>query len=242
MTSSTDRVPSGRPDAAPRAVLIDFGGVLTEPIGPAFAAISREAGLDPAQGLSLLATHEGARTALARHEIGELDDEGFEDAFAAALGELGGRVAARGLLDRLGSHLALDEPMIELVREMRRAGVPVALVSNSLGSRCYDGVDLDELFDVAVISGQEGVRKPSRRIYAIACERLGVDPADCLLIDDLAHNLDGAARLGISGLLHHDSRVTIQSVRDILRLPSPSTDPGATALPTHQDGTDVRTQ
>jgi methionine salvage enolase-phosphatase E1 len=48
--------------------------------------------------------------------------------------------------------------------------------------------------------------------YAIACERLGVEPADCVLIDDVAHNLDGAARLGIAGVLHRDAAATIREL------------------------------
>lgn len=216
----------------PTALLIDFGGVLTRPISAAFGALAREAGLEPGTALRLLATHEGARVALAEHEVGRLDDAGFEDAFAAALAEAGGAVEPRGLLSRLGAHLDLDEPMIALVREVRAAGVPVALVSNSLGSDCYARVDLDELFDIAVISGEVGVRKPSRRIYAIACERLGVAPQECLLVDDLEHNLVGAARLGIAGIHHRTSPETIARVREELGLPlrppSPGTD-GATA-------------
>lgn len=201
------------------ALLIDFGGVLTTPISYAFGALSAEAGLAPGEALSLLAGHEGARTALREHEEGRLDDEGFEDAFAAALAESGGRLEARGLLARLEERMRLDEPMIELVREVRRQGVPVALVSNSLGRNCYARVDLDELFDVTVISGRVGVRKPSRRIYAMACEQLGVSPEQCVLVDDLEHNLVGAARLGISGIHHREATATAQRVRALLGLP-----------------------
>lgn len=205
--------------AGPRsALLIDFGGVLTSPITDAFAAVSRAAALEPDRALSLLKHHEGARSALAEHEVGRLDDEGFEDAFAAALVDVGGVIEPRGLLARLEERMLLDEPMVDLVRQVRRSGVPVALVSNSLGRNCYARIDLDELFDVSVISGQVGIRKPSRRIYAIACERLGVDPQECVLVDDLEHNLVGAARLGIHGIHHRTAAETIARVRADLGL------------------------
>lgn len=204
------------------ALLIDFGGVLTTPIADAFGALSADAGLAPGEALSLLAGHEGARTALREHEEGRLDDEGFEDAFAQALADSGGRMEARGLLARVAARMQLDEPMVELVREVRRQGVPVALVSNSLGRDCYALVDLDELFDVTVISGRVGVRKPSRRIYAIACERLGLPPEECVLVDDLEHNLVGAARLGITGVHHRHAGETAPRVRELLDLPSPA--------------------
>ncbi|NYF97707.1 HAD family hydrolase [Janibacter cremeus] len=205
------------------ALLIDFGGVLTTPISDAFGALSAEAGLAAGEALSLLAGHEGARTALREHEEGRLDDEGFEDAFAQALAESGGRMEARGLLARIEARMRLDEPMVELVREVRRQGVPVALVSNSLGRNCYARVDLDELFDVTVISGRVGVRKPSRRIYAMACEQLGVPPEQCVLVDDLEHNLVGAARLGIVGIHHRQAGETADRVRELLDLPATTT-------------------
>ncbi len=220
MTTTSPTTQRRQPAAA--ALLVDFGGVLTVPLERAFGALSVESGLDPRTALRLLATHEGARTALGEHEVGRLDDEGFEDALAAAIAEVGGRVEARGLLARLAHHLDLDEPMVDLVREVRAAGVPVALVSNSLGRDCYARVDLDELFDVTVISGQVGVRKPSRRIYAIAADRLGLAPEQCVMVDDLEHNLVGAARLGIRGIHHRTAADTVRAVREVLGLPTPT--------------------
>ncbi|KRE35895.1 HAD family hydrolase [Janibacter sp. Soil728] len=219
-TTSPDPTPL---DARPaQALLIDFGGVLTAPIGAAFGALGADAGLEPQEALRVLATHEGARAALVAHEEGRLDDEGFEDAFAGALVEAGGDIAPRGLLAGLATHMDLDEPMIELVRQARAAGVPVALVSNSLGRDCYARIDLDELFDVTVISAQVGVRKPSRQIYRIACDRLGVDPRQCVLVDDLEHNLVGAARLGIRGILHRTAAESLPRIREALSLPTPT--------------------
>ncbi len=219
---SSPEVPGSGAGGPLSGMLIDFGGVLTTPIADAFGALGAEAGLAPGEALSLLARHEGARTALREHEEGRLDDEGFEDAFAQALADAGGRMEARGLLARVAARLQLDEPMIDLVREVRRRDVPVALVSNSLGRDCYARVDLDELFDVTVISGRVGVRKPSRRIYAIACEQLGLPPQGCVLVDDLEHNLVGAARLGITGIHHRHADETVPRVRELLGLPSPA--------------------
>ncbi len=209
--------------------------MLTLPLAEAFRALGAGTGLDPDQALRVLATHEAARTALVEHELGRLDDEGFEDVFAAALSEVGAHVEARGLLARLGSHLHPDRAMIDLVREVRAAGVPVALVSNSLGRDCYARIDLDELVDVTVVSGQVGVRKPSRGIYRIACERLGVRPEACVLVDDLEHNLVGAARLGIRGIFHRSAQESIPRIREALGLPSSTTTPTTRQEKDHHD-------
>lgn len=201
-----------------RALLIDFGGVLTAPLGQAFGRLDAELGLEPGTALSLFGTHEGARRALSEHEKGLVDDAGFEAAFGAALAEAGasldgtgagGRAGERGLLELLNEGLEIDEAMVAAVAEIRGFGVPVALVSNALGSTLYDGVDLAEIADSAVISAEIGVRKPSRQIYRVACERLGVAPEVSLMVDDLQQNLDGAARIGIRGILHTDAAATI---------------------------------
>jgi putative hydrolase of the HAD superfamily len=46
-------------------------------------------------------------------------------------------------------------------------------------------------------SSQEGVRKPDPRIYELACERLGVLPAQSVYLDDLGINLKPARQLGM---------------------------------------------
>lgn len=219
-------LPFDRPSertSPPTALLIDFGGVLTSPVLGAFRSFSVDVGLAPDDALSLLSTNEGARAALIEHEVGRFEEEEFEKAFAAALTEAGGEVEAQGLLARLDGYMDLDEAMIETVREVRHSGVPVALVSNALGRNCYARLDLDELFDVTVISSKVGVRKPSRRIYRIACEQLGVAPEQCILIDDLEQNLAGAARLGIRGIHHRTAPETISRLWENLALPADST-------------------
>ena len=99
--------------------------------------------------------------------------------------------------------------MVEALAALRAVQIPVALVTNQFGRDCYEGFDLDALADVVVVSSEVGVRKPSRRIYAIACERLGVAPETCVMVDDIQHNLDGAARLGIAGVLHRSAPDTL---------------------------------
>lgn len=211
--------PATRRPARARAVLIDFGGVLTSSLLEAFAQISSSLGLDDGALGAALGSDADLQRALTEHEKGLLDDAGFEAALARALSTASGReVAGQGLLRQIGESLRLEESMVALVERLRREGVPVALVSNSLGEDCYRLIDRDALFDAAVISSEVGVRKPSRRIYQIACERLGVDPGDCVLVDDLQQNLDGAARLGIAGVLHRRPAETVAALESLLGL------------------------
>lgn len=198
------------------AVLFDFGGVLTSSVLTAFADFGEQDCGDRALPLRLLGTDPESKQLLAEHEEGRLDHDGFELGFAARLQAHGVDIGADGLLHKMQSRLARDEAMISLVAALRAAGVPVGLVSNSLGRDCYAGYDLDAMFDAITISGKEGVRKPSRRLYEIGCERLGVAPSQVVMVDDLAQNIVAAERLGMAGVVHRNAGDTSRELGELL--------------------------
>jgi putative hydrolase of the HAD superfamily len=190
----------------PRALLVDFGGVLTTDVFASFRAFCEESGL-PAEAIrEAFADEPEAQRLLVGLETGAISEAEFDRAFAALLGGLHGiDVSPTEVVERMNGGLALVERMVEAIAGVRAAGVPTALVSNSMGYGAYDMLDLDACFDVVILSGRIGVRKPSRRIYAAAAEALGVDPPECVLVDDLEQNLSGAARLGVVGILHRET-------------------------------------
>lgn len=206
---------TGSESGSVKAVLVDFGGVLTTSVIEAFGAYSQSVSGDPALVLRLLRDDSEAAAALADHECGRLSQAAFEARIAERLAERGVPVPPSGMVAAVQAAMHPDEAMLAALARLRAHGVPVALVTNSLGDDCYRGFDLSELADVVVISSEVGVRKPSRRIYEIACERLGVAPEECVLIDDLLHNLSGAARIGIRGLHHVDSARTVAELADL---------------------------
>lgn len=206
------------PRQRPRAVLFDFGGVLTTSVLGAFADFSEQISGDRGLVLKLLSNDPEASRILVEHEEGRLDHDGFEAGFAAALAAVGVQVEAGGLIARLQSGLRRDQHTIDLLAAVRASGFKVGLVSNSLGRDCYAGYDLDAMFDAQAISGIEGVRKPSRRLYEIACERLDVEPAEAVMIDDLKQNITAAAALGMGGVVHTDAASTAAALAPMLGL------------------------
>jgi putative hydrolase of the HAD superfamily len=201
----------GAGDTAPMthtAVLIDFGGVITTSVLQAFEQFGELLGAPPGLILNLLSHDTAARELLVEHECGRIDADAFGRGFADRLGAHGIEVRPEGLSARMQAELRRDDDTVRLIEDLRTAGVPIALVSNAFGRDTYAGFDLDALADVVVISSEVGIRKPSRKIYAIACERLGIDPRQAVMVDDLQQNLDGAARLGIAGVLHTDAADT----------------------------------
>jgi putative hydrolase of the HAD superfamily len=214
--STVDSV-CGPADAAPMtrsAVLIDFGGVITTSVLRAFEEFGEPLGAPPGLIQDLLSHDTTARKRLVEHECGRIDADAFDRGFADRLCAHGVVVQPERLSARMQAGLRRDDDTVRLVEDLRSAGVPIALVSNALGRDCYAGFDLDALADVVVISSEVGIRKPSRRIYAIACTRLGIDPLQAVMVDDLQQNLDGAARLGIAGVLHTDAADTRTQLSD----------------------------
>ncbi|OBC08038.1 HAD family hydrolase [Gordonia sp. 852002-50816_SCH5313054-c] len=201
------------------AVLVDFGGVVTTSVLDAFRGFGTEIG-DRDLPLHLLGHDEQSRTLLADHEAGRIDAETFDVGFAARLGAHGVTVSSEGLSARMQHRLERDDETVAMLSRLRAASVPVALVSNAFGRDTYAGFELSELADVVVISSEVGIRKPSRRIFEIACERLGVAPHESVMIDDLQQNLDGAAKLGIAGVLHTDGADTARQLSETFGLPA----------------------
>jgi epoxide hydrolase-like predicted phosphatase len=188
-----------------RAVLLDWGGVMTGSPFSSFAAFCSTEGLDPATLADLFRHDRDARALLIDFECGRLEEADFEPRLAAAMGV----ASHERLVDRLFDGSAIDDAMVEGVRALHDRGVRTALVSNSWGTRRYPRDLLAELFDGIVISGEEGFRKPDPRMYSLGAQRIGVEPEECVFVDDLAFNLDPARELGMAVVHHVDAASTL---------------------------------
>jgi putative hydrolase of the HAD superfamily len=185
-----------------KALLIDFGGVLTSSVFESFRAYMDNVGVDPRLVEKLLREDEASSRALVAHESGNAPLEEFERIFAGRLRAHGANVEDEGLVARLTSNLRPDRTMIAAVERIKEQGFPTVLVSNSLGYEAYEGYGLEELLDHLVVSGRVGVRKPSRRIYELGAEAAGVPLEDCVMVDDLRQNIEAAGKIGMQGVLH----------------------------------------
>jgi putative hydrolase of the HAD superfamily len=193
-------------------LLIDFGGVLTTNVFESFAAFCRAEGLDPDTVRDRFMQDKAARDLLGELEEGRITNAEFEARFGAMLGVQ----EHEGMIARLFAGMEHDEAMFEAVAAARRAGVRTGLVSNSWGEEGYDRTRFGELFDVLVISGELGIRKPAPEIYALAAERLGREPERCVFVDDLPGNLKPAAAIGMATVHHRDAARTIAELEALL--------------------------
>jgi epoxide hydrolase-like predicted phosphatase len=193
------------------ALLIDWGGVLTSNLFASFHAYCIQAEIDPQALGARFKADPDFRALLIALEQGELEEPAFELRFAELL-----EVEPDGLIDGLFAGVGPDTAMIEAVRRAREAGVRTALVSNSWGAHRYPHELFSEIFDGVVISGQEGIRKPARRMYELGAQRAGADAAACVYVDDLPFNLTPAEELGMATVHHTSAETTIPELERLL--------------------------
>lgn len=202
-----------------KALLVDFGGVLTSNVFDAFGDFCESAGLRRDAFACAVRNDPAAARLLRDVETGHLSEADFETRFAPMLcAGTGIEIDARGLIERLTETLEPDHAMLDALGRIHDAGYTTAIVSNSFGYGAYDGYDLERRVDHVVLSGNVRVRKPSRRIYQLAAEIAGVAPERCVFVDDLEQNIVGAERVAMRALHHTDAAVTIPQLEALFDL------------------------
>jgi putative hydrolase of the HAD superfamily len=196
-----------------RALIVDFGGVLTTNVFESFRAFADAEGIDRDAVKKLFRERGEGLDLLRQLERGELDIPEFEQRFGPLLGVR----ETSGMVERLFAGVQADEAMVEAVRAVKAAGVPTGLISNSWGGTSYDRVrDPAELFDAMIISGEVGLHKPEPEIFRLGAERLGVAPGACVFVDDLRENCEGAEAVGMTAILHRGAAGTIAELERLL--------------------------
>jgi putative hydrolase of the HAD superfamily len=203
-----------------RAVISDFGGVLTTPLMESFLAYQRESGISIEElgaAMGRMMEKDGGRHPLFELEKGHL----AEDEFTRRLGaELGREVSS--MRDTYFENLHPNEPMISYLRGLREEGLRLGLLTNNV--REWEPLwraklpDVDELFEVIVDSGFVGMRKPDAEIYELTLERMGggLRFEECLFLDDIEINCEAARELGMSAVRFHDNDQAIAELEAAL--------------------------
>ena len=194
-----------------RGLLVDFGGVLTSNVFESFRAFCRTEGLEPDAFVGLFRDQD-ARRDLRRVETGQIDEQAFGELVAARLGV----ADAEDIVNRLFAGMRPDYAMVEAVRRAKASGVRTGLVSNSIGAGRYDRSQFPELFDGVVISAEEGMHKPQPEIFRLGAERIGLPPEDCVFVDDLRENCEGAEAVGMTAVLHRGAESTVPELERLL--------------------------
>jgi putative hydrolase of the HAD superfamily len=204
-----------------RAVISDFGGVLTTPLIESFLAYQRETGIaleDLGTAMARLMEEDDGRHPLFELEKGNISEQEFIERLGAQLGRK---------LDTMSStyfaNLHPNEPMIDYMRGLKADGLRLGLLTNNV--REWEPLwraklpDVDELFEVIVDSGFVGMRKPDPEIYELTLERMGggLRFEECLFLDDIEVNCEAARALGMQAVRFHDNEQAIAELDAVLR-------------------------
>jgi haloacid dehalogenase-like hydrolase len=232
----------------PRGLIVDWGGVLTTPLREAvgewiqadridgdnyrevlrawFGAAYADDGAgggpdgdpdgDPEGGPAGAA---GGGNPIHGLETGTLPPADFERLLATKLRTLDGTpVVADGLLARMFAGFRPVEEMYDMLRRARAAGVRTCLLSNSWGN-AYPRDLFPVLFDAVVISAEVGMRKPGPEIFRHALDLIALPPEATVFVDDIAHNVQAAETLGITGVHHREVAETVRRLEELFTVP-----------------------
>jgi putative hydrolase of the HAD superfamily len=180
-----------------RAVLWDFGGVILSSPFEAFNRYEASNGLPADFIRSVNATNPDAN-AWALLERNDVTPEEFDSLFADESEALGHRIPGAAVLALLAGEIRPE--MVTALDRVIRAGYRTACLTNNVvgGEQRMEVGDVMVMFDHVVESSKVGCRKPEPRFYEIACELLGVEPSECVFLDDLGINLKPARAMGMT--------------------------------------------
>jgi putative hydrolase of the HAD superfamily len=208
--------------ARPRAVISDFGGVLTAPLIEAFVAVQEESGASVealAQAMARVAEASG------RHPLYDLEKGLVTEAdfLASVEAELDGEVSLAGFRETYFSALHPNERMIDYMGDLGARGLRMALLTNNV--REWEPLwrsklpALDETFEVVVDSAFVGMRKPEPEIYELTLERLGdgLTADECVFVDDTDVNCAAARELGMPTVHFRETEQAIAEIETALK-------------------------
>jgi len=205
-----------------RAVVCDFGGVLTTPLIESFLEYQKQSGIpfEDIVGAMGQLTERTGKNPLHELEKGAITEDEFLTSIEQ---EMGGGVSLRELHQVYFDHLRPNEEMIAFVRSLRvERGLRSALLTNNV--REWEPKwrsmlpEIDEIFEVVVDSAFVGMRKPDSRIYELTVELLGggIRLEDCVFIDDIEVNCEAARSLGMAAVQFRSNEQAIAEVQTLL--------------------------
>ena len=208
------------------AVIFDFGGVITGSPFDGFARLEAERGLPEGFIRRVNATNPDDN-AWARLERSEIDLAAFDRLFAREAAAFGCHLPGAEVVSVIAGEVRPD--MVAALDRLRGEGYRLGCITNNMRGHNGPGMARSEgaagryaevfaRFEHVIESAEAGVRKPDPRIYRMMCDRLAVEPADCVYLDDLGVNCKPAAALGMHAIKVVSPMQALQDLSRILQL------------------------
>ncbi|MEK9970886.1 MAG: HAD-IA family hydrolase [Ferrovibrio sp.] len=210
-------------DPAIKAVLWDFGGVISTSPFEAFRRFEEQRGL-PRDFLRRVNSTNPHSNAWACFERGEIDAAAFGERFHVEAKALGQDVHGRDILPLISGEL---RPRMVAALKTVKTRYRIACLTNNMPTGHGAGMsanpekakavaEIMTLFDAVVESSKVGVRKPEPAFYERACGLLGIAPTEAVFLDDLGINLKPAAAMGMTTIKVTDPDAALAELGGIL--------------------------
>jgi putative hydrolase of the HAD superfamily len=190
----------------PRALLLDYGGVISISAFERHAETERILRLAPGS-LTWLGPLDPATdplwTSMLRDEITEREYWAFRaDQVGLAVGESGWNMSTMAKrLRGADPNAAIRPEMQRLVQRARASGIRVGVLSNEFelftGEGMTERIDVLRDMDAFVDATHTKILKPDPRAYGLAVEALRCEAREVLFVDDQFRNIAGAVRAGL---------------------------------------------
>ncbi|MFO7963788.1 MAG: HAD-IA family hydrolase [Desulfobacterales bacterium] len=202
-----------------KAVLWDFGGVITSSPFEAFNRFEAEHGI-PLDFIRRINATNSRSNAWARFESSRITLEEFDTEFEEETRAAGHPIPGLKVLELLSGEIR--PRMVDALKTCKRHFL-LACITNNMRSGEEPAMARTEekaarlqeimaMFDVVVESSKEGVRKPDPEIYRIVLERMGVSAEETVFLDDLGINLKPAKALGMKTIKVIDEHQALEEL------------------------------
>ena len=223
------------------AVIFDLFGTIVEDFAAASAG-SKHAEFPAALGVAYDPFMQHWRQLTNRRSLGEFQT--IEASIEHVCNIIGASVTAEQMTKAVAIRLQLTRraltpraDAVTTLAQLRNDGFKIGLLSNCSIEipMVWPETEFADLFHATILSSRERIKKPARQIYKLVCERLGVEPEECIYVaDGENHELRAAADFGMSpvliranshqpqGEVRQEARewqgLTISTLSEILRL------------------------
>ncbi len=156
--------------------------------------------------------HNQLGNIIMQSDLGNLNQRDFWEMSARAFG-----VTYEDLILEKNSLGEADEKLLEYIKDLKKRGLKIGLLSN-VGHGFVDKIikksRQKKFFDSMILSGEVGFLKPSREIYKLSIQSLGLPANRCLFFDDSERNVLAAREMGMHSEIYtgvHQSQIDIEN-------------------------------
>ena len=202
-----------------KAVIWDFGGVITSSPFEAFNNFEKENNL-PMDIIRTINSENSDINAWAKFERNDISANEFDELFKNEASNKGFDITGKQIIKLLSGKIRPF--MVDFLNELK-GNYKLGCITNNVQTDKNDKKNHSKevskvmsLFDNVIESSLVGIRKPDPRIYYMSCEALDVLPESCIYLDDLGINLKPARAIGMTTIKVTDPNIAVSQVKNFL--------------------------